>query len=191
MALSEQNVITAGIYGRIGNLIFRRWNNKSVVSAAPNYSKRKWSKAQTDNRMRFRDAMAFAKEAMKDPVKRAYYRKKAKQMQTAWNVAVQEYMMKPEINDIDISGYKGRKGNMVLVKMRNDFRVAAAIITILSAQGIVIESGQAVRIPGSSTWVYKSRESNPSPEGGRVVVRVGDVRGLTTQTYWVLFKCKV
>ncbi len=82
MAIADDNVVTRGYRGRIGNLIFRRWGKKTVVSLAPSTDNRKWSKTQKTNRLRFRNAMAYSRKALNDPDKLKYYRKKAKGMQT-------------------------------------------------------------------------------------------------------------
>jgi hypothetical protein len=101
MAACDDNLLTRGNRGRIGNLIFRHWGRKTVVSSVPDYTNRKWSSAQKANRLRFRDAMAYARTALNDPEKLKFYRKKAKGMQTVWNVAVADYMKKPQIEDIE------------------------------------------------------------------------------------------
>jgi hypothetical protein len=83
----------------IGNLVFRRWGKKTVVALAPSIENRKWSKAQKDNRLRFHDAMVYARKALNDPDTLNYYQKKAKGMQTVWNVAVADYMKNPGIKE--------------------------------------------------------------------------------------------
>jgi len=185
MAIADDNVVTRGYRGRIGNLIFRRWGKKTVVSLAPSTDNRKWSKTQKTNRLRFRNAMAYARKALNDPDKLKYYRKKAKGMQTIWNVAVADYMKKPQINEIDVHNYKGQKGNTIRVIAWDNYRVAGVIVSIVDARGIEVESGMAVEMPNSN-WIYKAMEQNPSWRGGRIVVRVTDSPGNLVQTFHVL-----
>jgi hypothetical protein len=183
MAISEHNIITSGLHGRVGNLIFRRWGERTVVSAAPGRVDRKWSKLQTENRERFRDAMVWAKVVMKDPEKKEIYLKKAKGMQTAWNVVVSEYMNRLAIAEVDTSLYKGRKGNLIRVKVHDDYRIRAIILTILSSQGMLIESGKATPMSESKKWVYTVSQDNPDPERCRIVVKVSGSAGTFSQTY--------
>lgn len=183
MATCDDNLLTRGNRGRIGNLIFRPWGKRTVVSVVPDYTNRKWSKAQKANRMRFRDAMAYARTAMNDPEKLKYYQKKAKGMQTVWNVAVADYMKKPQIEEIDISHYKGRKGNTIRVAARDNYRVAGVIVSIIDARGFEVESGMAVEMYHAPDWIYKVMEPNPSWQGGRIVVRVSDSAGNVVKTF--------
>ena len=181
MAIIDHNIITTGLHGRVGNLIFRRWGEKTVVSAAPGRTDRRWSRLQRSNRERFSSAMAWAKEAMKDPEKRKGFQKKAKGMQTAWNVAVSEYMMRPLIEEADVSGYHGKKGDQLRVRTGKTFRVSAVIITILSAQGLIIETGMAARVGGTNGWVYSATTHNPDPDECRIRVKVTSRSGDLTQ----------
>jgi hypothetical protein len=183
MATCDDNVLTRSSRGRIGNLIFRRWGQKTVVSAVPDYTDRKWSKAQKANRLRFRDAMAYARKALDDPEKQKYYQKKAKGMQTIWNVAVADYMKKPQIKEIDVHNYKGQKGNTIRVAARDNYRVAGVIVSIVDARGFEVESGMAVEMLSSNEWIYKAMEPNTSWQGGRIVVRVTDSPGNIVKTF--------
>jgi hypothetical protein len=181
--INENNILTRGYRGRIGNLVFRRWGEKTVVSLAPDTSHRKWSKAQKVNRARFHDAMSWTRRELEDPEKRKYYHKRAKGMQTVWNVCVADYMKKPEIQEIDVRNYKGQKGNTIRVTALDNYCVAAVIVTILNSQGFEVESGLAVEMPDGSGWIYKAMETNPHWEGGRIVVTVKDSPGNTVKTF--------
>jgi hypothetical protein len=83
MAQSQNNLILAGVFGRISNIVLRKWGAKTVFSASPDFSNHKWSDLQ---------AMAWARATLKDPEKRKYYASKKKNMQTIWNAAVSEYL---------------------------------------------------------------------------------------------------
>ena len=180
--INKDNLITEGYSGRIGNLIFRRWGKKTVISMVPDYTNRKWSKAQKENRKRFRDAMAYSRRTLADPEMRKYYRKRAKGMQTVWNVAVADYMKKPEIREVDLSGYRGRKGDTIRINAHDNYRVAAVIVTILNAQGIELGSGLAVEMASKACWIYKVMTRIPDWETGRIVVRVTDSPGNTVKS---------
>jgi len=186
MAITDNNVLMRGHRGMIGNVVFRRWGKKTVVSLAPSTKNRKWSKAQKANRLRFRDAMAYARKALNDPEMLKYYRKKTKGMQTVWNVAVADYMKKPQIKEIDIHNYKGQKGNTIRVVARDNYRVAGVIVSIVDAQGFEVESGMAVEMPNNCDWIYKAMEPNLSGQGGRIVVRVTDSPGNVVTTFRVI-----
>ena len=180
--INKDNLITQGYSGRIGNLIFRSWGKRTVISMTPDYSNRKWSKAQKENRMRFREAMAYSRKTLADPEMRKYYGKRAKGMQTVWNVAVADYMKKPEVREVDLSRYKGKKGDLIRVNAYDNYCVAAVIVTILTAQGLEIESGLAVNSLREGCWIYKVMAPIPEWEKGRIVVRVTDSPGNTVKS---------
>ena len=94
-----------------------------------------------------------------------------------WNVAISDYMKRPEIAEIDVWNYNGQAGNTIRVKARNNYGIASVIVMIINVLGIEVESGMAVQMPGSEVWVYKTMEENPEWKGGKVVVRVSDCPG--------------
>jgi hypothetical protein len=175
MAIANDNILTRYQRGRIGNIIFRRWGENTVASVVPDYSKIKWSAAQKDNRNRFRDAMVYARKALRDPKVYEYYKKKRKGMQTVWNVAVADYMKRPQITNIDVSRYRGLRGNVIRIKAKDNYFVASVVVRIVDAQGVEVESGMAVSMSGRGEWIYKAMEQNSGWKGGRVVVNVTDV----------------
>jgi hypothetical protein len=175
MAIANDNILTRYQRGRIGNIIFRRWGENTVASVVPDYSKIKWSVAQKDNRNRFRDAMVYARKALSDPKVYDYYKKKRRGMQTVWNVAVADYMKRPQIKKIDVYRYRGLRGNIIRVRAMDNYFIAGVVVRIVNAQGVEIESGMAVSMPGRGEWIYKALEENQEWKGGRVVVNVTDV----------------
>ena len=186
MATNTNNVITRGFRGKIGNLIFRMWGKKTVVSSAPSYKTLKWSKAQKENRRRFHDAMTWARQAMEDPEKRLYYQKKAKKMQTPWNVAVADFMKKPEIREIEVRNYHGKTGDTIEVKVWDKYMVAGVIVSIYDNRGVEVESGLAVETLTPFVRIYQSMEDNSNWKGGHVEVRVSDFPGNVTKSSLVL-----
>ena len=103
-------------------------------------------------------------------------------MQTVWNVAVADYMKKPEINAVDLSGYRGRKGDTIRVKAHDNFGVAMVIVTILNALGLEVESGRAGEQLREGCWVYKVVAPVPDWNKGRIIVRAVDLPGNTVKS---------
>ena len=97
MAVSEHNVITRGATGTFGKqIVFRQRNGKTVMCAPPRPYPPKTA-TQIANQERFKRANDFAKAAIKDPEKKAYYKSIAKPHQTAFNAAFQDAYSKPEV----------------------------------------------------------------------------------------------
>lgn len=67
--------------GKLGNMVFRRSHSGSMsLIKSADMSKVKWSGAQKAHRLRFKEAVAYAKAAMADPAVRARYEKEAAQV---------------------------------------------------------------------------------------------------------------
>jgi hypothetical protein len=113
-----------------------------------------------------------------------YHRILHKPRQNKFNIAVSDYMLKPEIKHIDITKYQGQAGNTITVSAYDKYKIMGVIVTILNAIGFEIESGMAIEYPysGSGEWIYKTLESNPSWKGGHIVVRVTDLPGKVVQS---------
>src|SRR5690242_19387073 len=97
MAVSKQNVVTRGASGMFAEqVVFRQRNGKTVMCKPPRPYPPKTA-TQIANQERFRRANNFAKAAIKDPEKKAYYQSIAKPHQTAFNAAFQDAYNKPTV----------------------------------------------------------------------------------------------
>jgi hypothetical protein len=179
MAKANNNVITRNYSGKVGNIILRMVGGLSVISAYPDYSRVKWSKKQNENRKQFRKASIWSKKILMKPGMLEFYKGKAKARQNASNMAISDYLLNPEIREIDVSKYKGQVGNTIKVSAYDKYKVASVIVMILNATGFVLETGMASEYPysGSGVWIYKAQVANPDWRGCSVVVRVTDSPG--------------
>ena len=176
MAQSRTNVLLHGFFGRCGDIVVRRWGDRSVIQRRPTTRHRKWSKLQKANRMVFRDAMTYARRVLKDPVVWDYYSKKRRRKQTVWNCAVADFMLKPTIDMIDVREYEGKKGDAIVVVANDKYAVASVVVSILDAQGLEAEKGKAV-VDYTPGWTYMAKKKNRNWKECRVVVEVADVPG--------------
>jgi hypothetical protein len=161
--------------GRVGDVIYRCWGKETIASKAPNMKGHKWSKAQKANRHRFSDATSYARKVMGDPGLSQYYRKKKKRYQTVWNVAIADYMKRPEICSVNLCKDR-HDANFIKVVAEDNYQVAGVIITILNALGLIVETGIAVE-NNDGEWIYKITGPMSSLQGGKVEVRVRDLPG--------------
>ena len=93
MAKIKLSSLFEELSGRLGGMIFKRTAvGKSYMSRVPNMSRVKWSKAQKAHRKRFKEAVAYAKEALQDPEMFAHYQELARRQNSKpFNMAVSEY----------------------------------------------------------------------------------------------------
>jgi hypothetical protein len=93
MAISIDNLITAGLSGDLGGqLVFKNYRGKIVVSKKPDMSKVIPSENQLKEKSRFAEAIRFAQGIISDPAKKAAY--KVKEGKTVYNTAIKDYMRK-------------------------------------------------------------------------------------------------
>lgn len=96
----QRNPIFAGFSGSVNRqLLLRQVNGQTIVSAFPDRSKVVYSPRQLHERVRFKDAVSFARVVIKNSLLRAEYELKAKEynLRSAWNAAIAEYMCKTEL----------------------------------------------------------------------------------------------
>ena len=95
MAKATLNPVLELITGKIGNLVFRRAHTgKLSMIMRPDMSRIKWSAAQKAHRKRFKQAVIYARLAMKDPAVRSVYEQMAaekKNNKRPFDMAVSDY----------------------------------------------------------------------------------------------------
>jgi hypothetical protein len=83
------------IRGKMGGMVFRlAHNGKLSLILSPDMSHVKWSPAQKEHRKRFKEAVAYAKAAIRDPEIRSIYEQMAaekKQNKRPFDMAVSDY----------------------------------------------------------------------------------------------------
>lgn len=180
MAISKDNLITYGLSGLLGNqIVFRTQKGRTIVSKRTKPKDRK-SQAQLKQRGRFSEATIYAKGAIADKDIRKLYDAKAlksDKLQTAFNVAVADYMRAPEIMHIDVTGYNGNIGDVIMISATDDFMVKEVKVEIESSDGVMVEKGSVFVSPNGFEWEYRVQSSNETPEGCKITVRVFDLPG--------------
>lgn len=81
------------IQGTMYEMVFKKSpHGNPIVTKKPDMSKVKWSKAQKQQRKRFKVGVAAVQAALKEPKVRLNYERKAKkQGKRAWDLAMSEY----------------------------------------------------------------------------------------------------
>lgn len=81
--------------GTIGKeLVFKKYSYGTVVSKYPDMSGIKKSKLQKLKQGLFAKAVAYAKDILRNPAKKATYQKKLKKGQSVYHAAIKEYIQK-------------------------------------------------------------------------------------------------
>lgn len=156
MAIVRENDLTEGLSGRFGKkIVFKQWKGRTIATRKAR-KPQKESALQRQNRDRFREATAYAKQCMADPKKKAYYLHKAKtlELSNAYTAAITDFMRKPEVKAIDRSKHSDKRGSTYVVDVvKKGFAVKEANVVMMSEEDVVLETAPLVRSDGR--WIYK------------------------------------
>ena len=180
MAKAIMNEVTKVFRGAIGGLVFRQMPDGSiVVSRAPHYGRRKFSKGQKDHQQRFQEAASYARGAAR--VQPIYAELAKGTMKTAYNIALSDWFNPPVIHQIQ------RKDGRILVEASDNVMVTKVVITILDEQEKVLENGEGTRqeapSTGSGWWEYV-----PNTAGKTVSAEAWDLAGNKTLKVFETFR---
>jgi hypothetical protein len=177
MAKQKRNVVTHGLSGMVGGmLVFRQTASGTVIQSPPRTSGNA-TPAQLAHQRKFQRAILYSTGVVSDPEMEAAYAAKAKPGQTARNVAVADFFHAPDISNIDLSGYKGRAGDVIRIEVTDDFAVRAVKVVISNADGLPIEEGYAVQEATGYEWTYRATANNESRKGDRIEIFASDTPG--------------
>lgn len=181
MVQIKKNIVTKGFSGKLDTIVFRVRGGKTIVSTAPERKNRELTDAQKNHRKYFQEAILYGKSVLADSARKAQYQEVAEEGQSAYNVAVADFLNAPSIEEIDVSKYTGQPGSTINVQAYDDFKVAEVQVAIYNSDGSLVEKGFAVQQPDLADWLYTATTQNGDLAGDKVVVRVSDVPGNLTQ----------
>ena len=179
MAKSYNNEITKNYHGRMGDIVFRCIGDLSIMAKCPDCSKVIRTEAQKVNQSRFSAAVKYARGVLNDQKKKAYYEKRKRKHQSVWNLAISDYMSKPKIDEVDLSGYRGRIDDLIKIKARDRYRIETVTVDIKDMNGNIVESGFAKEGPisGGYEWEYRASIYNTHNQAGTITVTAKDLPG--------------
>jgi hypothetical protein len=102
MATIRTNPLIEGLSGMLGqSIVFKNLRGKTIITNRPS-SPKKQSELQKANRSKFRQATYYAKAAMLDAEKKAYYQRKARKLKlpNAYTAAITDYMRPIKLKEV-------------------------------------------------------------------------------------------
>jgi hypothetical protein len=183
MAKSYNNVITRNYSGRVGDIILKNYNGKSVMTKRPDCSKVVKTVRQLEFMNKFAKAVKYGLYVIKNQELSNYYRKKRPDMDP-YHAAMSDYLSRPVIERVDVNGYQGLPGNVVTVSVWDKWSIEGVDMVIFNSLGEVIECGAAVprQFSANTEWDYTATVKNVEYKGGRVEIRVKDKPGNVVQS---------
>ena len=182
MAKAKLNPVFLQMRGDIGDLVFKRYLGRLIVSRKPDLSSIEPSAAQLAQRERFRQAALYGKMALADPQTRARYEQAAEEKNMpVFALTVSDYFHAPEIDEIDLEAYNGGIGDEIVVRAHDNVAVEQVLVSLKDEFDQPLETGLAVEEPeGSGRWVYFALTHADPGDTVRVTVTASDLPGGTT-----------
>ena len=173
MAKVKLNPILEQISGQVGDLVFRRYGDETIIGQKPDMSGVQASPAQLAARERFREAALYGKLVMADPETKALYSEAAKAKgKPVFSLTIADFFNAPSVNEVDLSAYSGAVGDEIIAMASDDFDVASVVVALSD------ESGAAVENPADSgRWVYAASTDVPTGTTVRIAVTASDRHG--------------
>ena len=172
------NPIMEQIRGKIGELVFRRFENRIIIARKPDSSGRVPTAGQLVVRTRFRDAARYANHVMADPARRALYEPAAARLGRSLRITIMgEFLNPPEITAISVAGYHGRVGDPIDVQAAADVAVTGVSVAIRDAAGALLEEGAAT--PADGGWRYLTTAAVPVGEAVTIEATAANLAGQT------------
>lgn len=174
MAQVKDNFSIEGISGKIGKqIVFRQVNGKTIIASRP-HRKPTTHPTLINQNNRFRLASTYAKKALADPVLKEEYTAEAKKrgIINPYNMAVSDYMKKPEISQVNTSAYRGKRiKEPINIEVTDNFKVIAVKVTII-CQSSIIEEGDATF--STNIWQYYTTTLNKHLADTKIVITAFD-----------------
>ncbi len=187
MAKVGKNIVTTGMTGKIGDLIvFRSSGGRTIVASKPVKMHRELSEPQKLHRRKFQHAILYGKGIYSNPALKAQYQAKAGEGESAFNVAVADYLNAPDIDEIDVSNYTGQPGSTIQIQVTDDFMVTGVQVEIYNGEGELVEQGNAVQHANLSDWLFTATVANGSISGDKIVIKATDLPENLTQMETIL-----
>jgi hypothetical protein len=180
MANSNNSVITGKLRGALGKeLVFREWEGKTVVAKAPKAREGDPSPAQAQIQERFLLASRYAKAVMEgqDQGIRDAYTAALRPRQNLFSRAMEDFMSPPVVKKIGTGNYTGVSGSKISVRAMDDFRLTGVQVEIYSANGTLLEKGNAEQQVNGVDWTYTATQVNNPLAGSKIKAIATDVPG--------------
>jgi len=178
MAKSKTNMITHGYHGKVGDhFVLRVRGTSSMICSKPDRSNVVLTQNQKDQTRRFSGSVNYAKNAMNDPVKKAYYTALADKNVSAYNRAMADFLTKPWIDQIDAIDYAGHVGDKIRIIASDNVKVNSVNVSIRSSADVELETGACTFDSENMNWVYIATTLQNPIAGLKVVAIVRDLPG--------------
>jgi threonine dehydratase len=89
-------------------------------------------------------------------------------------VAIADFFNAPDIIELNLTEYSGGPGQQIKMKVTDDFKVKAVMVTIQNENGSIVEEGSAIQIANTAEWVYTTKATNDTLSGDKITIVASD-----------------
>jgi hypothetical protein len=176
------NKLVDSLSGRVGNMIFYEADGQNLSRTVPDVTAERTEK-QKANSGRFLAAQKYAAAALADPMLKAAYKAACRGHQNPRNLAIRDAMRSPVVESIDLDGYAGKAGQIIVVKATDDFRVVEVKVSLRGPTGELLEEGMAELRSDDGEWGYVTKSEVPSGQSVSVGAVGKDNPGNTAECH--------
>ena len=179
MGKVKLNPILEQLSGQVGDLVFKRYGDETIISRKPDLSGVEATPAQMAVRERFREAALYGKLVMADPETKALYTEAAKAKgKPVFSLTIADFFNAPSVSEVDLSAYSGAIGDAIIIMANDDFSVLSVDVALNDGDSNLLESGAAVENPAKSgRWVYAATSAVATGTTVRIAVTASDRPG--------------
>ncbi|CAN5591126.1 hypothetical protein BH10BAC4_BH10BAC4_11910 [soil metagenome] len=168
----------SGLFGE--SITIRKVNGRVVVTNRPKKKRGEPTEKEIAHRARVSEAAKYAKSIADSEELRALYATGVKKKhESPQSVAIGDFMNAPEVKAIEVMKYTGAVGDSIEVHAVDDFQVTKVTVTIIDANSVVIEQGDAIDDAQTrvNQWKYKTTVANTTLKGTKIMVIAYDRPG--------------
>jgi len=171
MGKLRSNKAVGDLQGKVGGLVYvHRADGVVVVRRIPEHEAQSTG-PELASQGRFTKATRYIKRLKANPDQYAPYQLAARiERKRACDLAMSDFLSAPVVNEVDLSGYSGKAGEVIRIQAVDGFGVSFLGLTLSHLDGVLIEQGPGVWAEGALLWTYLTQA--PVAPGETVVVKV-------------------
>ena len=185
MSRCNENMITRRNKGRFANVVFQR---NGIMRSRPDITNRVWSENQVVHLNRFQCAKEYARQALVNEEISAFYlgnlsrfKRNRSVFVGVYQLAIMDFMKPPVIRNVRLNNASFNNPGVIEISVYDDFTVTRVAVQLISADGIILEEGDAVEKVGLLECLYCVRDKSTLKPGNILRVRAWGYPGNFTE----------
>ncbi len=155
MATLDPNTLIGILRGHLGDLVFVPARDGTVIVKHRPVRTAEFTDGERRGQNGFSKAAAYVKRVRQQPEIYALYQAAARAARKrACDLAHKDFRLPPVIEDVDLSTYRGSRGDSIRIRAVDDFAVASASVSLARLDGVILEHGAARTDGNGLTWLY-------------------------------------